>query len=210
MSNLGINSYSFSQPIVVNKSNNIQVPYVSNAISSDKVEFCGKAKGSEGTFADKKFSVECSEGLTNRKISGTVDDMNFNIKHSGKFFKNDTLTGNIGDKALNLEVKEGLFKSTISGKLGEQPVDLKITDTLSGYRIKGNFKDKNVDIKLNSKFFGYGLESENMSLSIKGKSLFGNDVNVKGRYNEDPELIPILMDIMYCLEQEELAVAMMM
>ncbi len=170
--------------------------------------FTGKeSKKAVGEFADKNFEVECSEGLTNRSMSGSVDDLNFNIKHNGKFFKADTLTGNIGDKELNLQVKDGFSKNTITGTLGDEPIDLKVSDSWSGYRIKGKFKNRDIDIKLHSKLVGYSLESDNMSLRIKSKTLFGNDVKVKGSYNDDPDLIPILMDIVYSLNNEELMVA---
>jgi len=169
--------------------------------------FTGKeSKKAVGEFAGKNFEVECSEGLTNRSLSGAVDNLNFNIKHNGKFFKSDTLTGNIGDKELNLKVKDGFAKNTITGTLGDEPIDLKVSDSWSGYRIKGQFKNRDIDIKLHSKMVGYSLESDNMSLRIKSKTLFGNDVKVNGTYNDDPDLIPILMDIVYSLNNEELMV----
>ncbi len=168
--------------------------------------FTGKSSNkATGEFADKKFEVECSESLKNRSLSGMVDGLNFNIKHNGKFFKADTITGNIGDKELNLEVKEKLTKRTISGTLGDDPINLEVTNTFSGYRIKGQFKKEDIDIKLNSKFNGYELESDKMSLRIKSKTLFGKDVKVKGSYNDDPDLVPILMDSVYCLNDEEIA-----
>lgn len=205
MSNLSINSFITPNYNICNKYTGKVTPQTQLKTNNiDTVNFTGdKQKKASGTFADKKFTVDCRDSLTNRRLSGTIDDLDFNIKHQGKFFKADTLTGNIGDKDLKLKVGEGLFTKTIEGNIGEQPVNLKVSDTWSGYRIKGQFKDKDVDIKLNSKLVGYGLESDNMSLRIKSKTLFGNDVNVKGTYNEDPDLIPILMDMVYCLNMEE-------
>lgn len=213
MSNLSITpyispKYNISNINTEKLSNQLQTQIKTN--TTDTVHFTGsKEQKASGTFADKKFTVDCKENLTNRVMSGTIDDLDFNIKHQGKFLKADTLTGNIGDKELNLKVSEGLFTKTINGDIGEQPINLKVSDTWSGYRIKGQFKDKDIDIKLNSKLVGYGLESDNMSLRIKNKTLFGNDVNVKGTYNEDPDLIPILMDMVYCLNAEE-AVAILL
>lgn len=217
MSNFSINSYI----VPVQDYNNIsgvnhgvntvatQISQVNNSISNDVVEFTGKPDNkASGTFADKKFTIECSDGLTKRHLSGAIDNIDFNIKHNGKFLSADTLTGNIGDKELNLKVKEGLFTKNIRGDIGGSPVDLKVSDTWSGYKIKGNFKGKEVDIKLNSKFVGYSLESDNMSLRIKNKTLFGNDVNVNGTYKEDPDLIPILMDMVYCLNDEQIMMAL--
>ena len=43
---------------------------------------------------------------------------------------------------------------------------------------------------------------------IKSKSLFGNDVKVSGTYKNDPDLIPILMDVIYSLNDDETALAM--
>jgi len=169
--------------------------------------FTGKeSKKAVGEFAGKNFEVECNEGLTNRSLSGAVDNLNFNIKHNGKFLKSDTLTGNIGDKELNLKVKEDFNKNAITGTLGNEPIDLKVSDSWSGYRIKGQFKNRDIDIKLHSKMIGYSLESDNMSLRIKSKTLFGDNVKDNGAYNDDPDLIPILMDIVYSLNNEELMV----
>lgn len=168
------------------------------------ISFNGKNKKAVGEFANKNFEVECSGGLTNRSISGSVDGLNFNIQHDAKFLKSDILTGNIGNKELNLKVKEGFSENTITGILGDDPIDLKASPLLNGYHIKGKFKNKDIDIKLNSKIVGYSLESDNMSLRIKNNTLFGNNVKVEGTYNEDPDLIPILMDIVYSLDDEVL------
>ena len=200
-----------NQGALINK-NQFPKFYVENAKQMPKsTSFTGQgSKKAVGEFANKSFEVECSESLTNRRMSGSIDDLNFNIKHNGKVFKSDTLTGNIGNKDLNLTVKEGFFHKTMSGHLGKEPIELKISDSWSGYRIKGIFKNKDIDIKLNSKFVGYSLESDNMSLRIKNKTLFGNDVKVNGTYNDDPDLIPILMDTVYCLNNEELMYAFAM
>lgn len=199
------------QAILMNKEE-FQKFFLENAKQiSTKTSFTGKSdKKASGTFANKSFEIECKEGFKGRSISGKVDDLDFNIKHNGKFFKADTMTGNIGDKELNLEVKEDFFSaSTIKGTLGDDVIDLEVSGGLSGCRIKGEFKGKKIDIYLNSKIAGYSLESDNMSLEIKGKSLFGNDLKVNGTYNEDPDLIPILMDTVYSLNNEQLAMAMM-
>lgn len=181
-----------------------------NQIPADSVEISKKnVKKGSGSFADKKFEIEASEGLTHRDLAGEVDGAAFDIRHQGKFLKADTITGYVGDKDLNLKVKEKLFGANIEGTIGDMPVNLKISDTWAGKRIKGQFKDKEIDIKLNSKFVGYGLESDKMNLRIKNKNFFGNDVNVKGTYNEDPDLIPILIDTVYSLQQEELMAAML-
>ena len=173
-------------------------------LQSDTVEFCGNiTKKSSGTFANKKFSVECEENMMSRKLSGNIDDLKFNIKHNGKIFKSDTITGNIGDKELNLKIKEGFISPRIiQGTIGEDPVTLQVTSTWSGYRIKGNFKGNEIDVKLKGKWQGYSLESDNMSLDIKNKNIFSSDLNIKGYYNDDPDLIPILLDSVYCLDDE--------
>lgn len=172
---------------------------------ADTVEISKKnVKKGSGSFADKKFEIEAGEGFNHRDLSGEVDGVAFDIRHQGKFLKADTITGYVGDKDLNLKVKEKLFGANIEGSIGDMPVDLKISDTWTGKRLKGQFKNKDIDIKLNSKFIGYGIESDNISLRVKNKNFFGNDVNVKGTYNEDPDLIPILMDMVYRLQDEEL------
>jgi hypothetical protein len=192
--------------------NSLKTNYNSNISKQISApSFSGKCtdRKAAGKFADKNFDVECSNGLISRSVSGTIDDLDFKIKHSGKFFKADTLTGSIGNKDLNLTVKEGFAKKTIKGSLGDEPIDLKVTETFTGYRIKGKFKNKDINIKLDSKLNGYSLKSDNMSLSIKDKSLFSSDVRVKGTYNEDTELIPILLDTMYSLNDEEMATLML-
>lgn len=190
-----------ASPAFMQKTN--QTPVDSVEISKKNVK-----KGS-GSFADKKFEIEASEGFNHRDLAGEVDGVAFDIRHQGKFLKADTITGYVGDKDLNIKVKEKMFGANIEGTIGDMPVDLKISDTWAGKRIKGQFKDKDIDIKLNSKFAGYGLESDKMSLRVKSKNFFGNDVNVKGTYSEDPDLIPILMDTVYSLQQEELLTAML-
>ena len=177
----------------------------------DTIELSKKnVKKGAGIFADKKFTIEASEGLTHRDLTGTIDGVEFDIRHQGKFLKADTITGFVGDKELNLKSKAKLTGSVIEGTIGDKTVNLKVTDTWAGKRIKGTFKDKDIDIKLNSKFIGYALEGDNVDLRIKNKNLFGNDVNVKGTYNEDPDLIPILMDTVYGLQEEELVAAMVL
>ncbi len=170
----------------------------------DVVSFSGDGitKKSSGEFADKKFDVECRNKLTSRIISGKVDDLNFEIKHDGKLLKSDVLTGKIGDKDLNISVEGHLFKDYIRGTIGDEPVDLTINSTWNGRRIKGKFKNRDINILLNDRLNGYELKSDNMSLKIKSKNLFSSNVRVEGKYEEDPELIPILMDMMYSLNDE--------
>lgn len=183
----------------------------SQSLPADTVELSKKnVKKAGGTFADKKFTIEASEGLTRRDIAGEIDGVEFDIRHQGKFLKADTITGFVGDKELNLKSKANLTGSVVEGTIGGKPVNLKISDTWTGKRIKGTFKDKNIDIKLNSKFIGYGLKGDNIDLRIKNKNIFGNDVNVKGVFNEDPDLIPLLMDTVYCLQAEELMMALVL
>lgn len=206
MSNLSI--YSFTTPKYIPNNYSTNISNTNNKLNTsgvDTVHFSGKTKDKKasGTFADKKFTIDCKETLTTRTMAGTIDNIDFNIKHSGKFLKSDVLSGNTGDKEINLKVKENLFSKNINGTVGDEPVDLKVSDSWSGYKIKGKFKDKDININLNSKFVGYSLESDKMSLRIKNKTLFGNDVNIKGTYNEDPDLIPILIDMVYCLNAEE-------
>lgn len=209
-----INSYS--TPIIANKNTTKIARIDNNQIKADTVQFSGNIdkdediKKSEGTFANQKFNVSCSSGFTHRTLSGTVGDMNFKIRHNGKLLKNDTLTGNINDKDLNLKIKEGFFSRKVVGDIGGEPVDLKASESWGGYNIKGKFKDKDINVKLDSKFVGYKLSSDNMSLRIKNKKLFGNDIKVEGTYNEDPELIPLLLDAVYTLQEEEKIMALVM
>lgn len=207
-----INSYS--TPIIANKNATKIARIDNNQIKADTVQFSGsnakteKVENTEGTFANQKFNVSCSSGFTHRTLSGTVGDMNFKIRHNGKLLKNDTLTGNINDKDLNLKIKEGFFSRKVVGDIGGEPVNLKASESWGGYNIKGKFKDKDINVKLDSKFVGYKLSSDNMSLRIKNKKLFGNDIKVEGTYNEDPELIPLLLDAVYNLQEEEMIMAL--
>ncbi|CDE97560.1 unknown [Clostridium sp. CAG:813] len=111
-------------------------------------------------------------------------------------------------KDINLTIKESIFSKKIVGDIGGEPVDLKASESWGGYNIKGKFKDKDINVKLDSKFVGYKLSSDNMSLRIKNKKLFGNDIKVEGTYNEDPELIPLLLDAVYNLQEEEMIMAL--
>ena len=94
------------------------------------------------------------------------------------------------------------------GDIGGEPVNLKASESWGGYNIKGKFKDKDINVKLDSKFVGYKLSSDNMSLRIKNKKLFGDDIKVEGTYNEDSELIPLLLDAVYNLQEEEMIMAL--
>ena len=163
-----------------------------------------EVKVASGHFADKNFEVECKQGLSNRSLSGKVDDLNFNIKHNGKVFKADEITGNIGDKPLNIKMSDSVAKLNLKGTLGNEPIDLKVSRTFSGYNLKGQFKDKKLDIDLERKWNSFAIKSDKMDLRVKNKSMFGNDVKVKGTYNEDKDLIPLLMDMAYSLNDEEL------
>ena len=169
----------------------------------------GEIKTASGQFADKNFEVECKQGLSNRYISGKVDDLNFNIRHNGKAFKADVITGNIGDKELNVKLSDSFAKRNIKGTLGGEPIDLKISRTFNGYNIKGQFKDKKIDIDIDGGRRGFEISSDNMNLQVKNKSLFGNNVKVNGTYNEDNDLIPLLMDMVYALNDERLELLML-
>lgn len=209
-----INSYT--SPIIANKNAPKIVRIDNNKIKADTVQFSGNIdkdediKKSEGTFANQKFNVSCSSGFTHRTLSGTVGDTNFSICNNGKFLKSNTLTGNVNGKDINLTIKESIFSRKIVGDIGGEPVDLKASESWGGYNIKGKFKDKDINVKLDSKFVGYKLSSDNMSLRIKNKKLFGNDIKVEGTYNEDPELIPLLLDAVYTLQDEEMIMALAM
>lgn len=209
-----INSYT--SPIIANKNATKIVRIDNNKIKADTVQFSGNIdkdediKKSEGTFANQKFNVSCSSGFTHRTLSGTVGDTNFSICNNGKFLKSNTLTGNVNGKDINLTIKESIFSRKIVGDIGGEPVDLKASESWGGYNIKGKFKDKDINVKLDSKFVGYKLSSDNMSLRIKNKKLFGNDIKVEGTYNEDPELIPLLLDAVYTLQDEEMIMALAM
>lgn len=209
-----INSYT--PPIIANKNATKIARIDNNQIKTDTVQFSGNIdkdediKKSEGTFANQKFNVSCSSGFTHRTLSGTVGDTNFSICNNGKFLKSNTLTGNVNGKDINLTIKESIFSRKIVGDIGGEPVDLKASESWGGYNIKGKFKDKDINVKLDSKFVGYKLSSDNMSLRIKNKKLFGNDIKVEGTYNEDPELIPLLLDAVYTLQDEEMIMALAM
>lgn len=209
-----INSYT--PQIITNNHSPKIIRMANNQIKADTVQFSGNIdkneedKKAEGTFANQKFNVSCSTGFTHRTLSGAVGDMNFKIRHNGKLLKNDTLTGNINDKDLNLKIKEGLFSRRVVGDIGGEPVNLKVSESWGGYNIKGNFKNKHINVKLDSKLIGYKLSSDNMSLRIKNKNLFGTDVKVEGTYNEDPDLIPLLLDSVYTLQDEEIAILLLL
>lgn len=209
-----INSYT--SPIIANKNATKIVRIDNNKIKADTVQFSGNIdkdediKKSEGTFANQKFNVSCSSGFTHRTLSGTVGDTNFSICNNGKFLKSNTLTGNVNGKDINLTIKESIFSRKIVGDIGGEPVDLKASESWGGYNIKGKFKDKDINVKLDSKFIGYKLSSDNMSLRIKNKNLFSTDVKVEGTYNEDPDLIPLLLDAVYTLQDEEMIMALAM
>ena len=168
-----------------------------------------EVKKAVGQFADKNFEVGCKQGLSNRSLSGKVDDLNFNIKHNGKVFKADEITGNIGDKKLDIKMSDSFAKRNLKGTLGDEPIDLTVSRTFSGYSIKGQFKDKKLDIDIENKWNGFAIKSDKMDLRVKNKSMFGNDVKVKGTYNEDKDLIPLLMDMAYALNDEELELLML-
>lgn len=209
-----INSYT--TPIIANKNATKIARIDNNQIKADTVQFSGNIdkdediKKSEGTFANQKFNVSCSTTLTKRTLKGAVGDTNFSICNNGKFLKSNTLTGNVNGKDINLTIKESIFSRKIVGDIGGEPVDLKASESWGGYNIKGKFKDKDINVKLDSKFIGYKLSSDNMSLRIKNKNLFGTDVKVEGTYNEDPDLIPLLLDAVYTLQDEEMIMALAM
>ena len=209
-----INSYT--TPIIANKNATKIARIDNNQIKADTVQFSGNIdkdediKKSEGTFANQKFNVSCSTTLTKRTLKGAVGDTNFSICNNGKFLKSNTLTGNVNGKDINLTIKESIFSRKIVGDIGGEPVDLKASESWGGYNIKGKFKDKDINVKLDSKFIGYKLSSDNMSLRIKNKNLFGTDVKVEGTYNEDPDLIPLLLDSVYTLQNEEAAMLLLL
>lgn len=209
-----INSYS--TPIIANKNTTKIARIDNNKIKADTVQFSGsnakteKIENTEGSFANQKFNVSCSTTLTKRTLKGAVGDTNFSICNNGKFLKSNTLTGNVNGKDINLTIKESIFSRKIVGDIGGEPVNLKVSESWGGYNIKGNFKNKNINVELDSKFIGYKLSSDNMSLRIKNKNLFGTDVKVEGTYNEDPDLIPLLLDSVYTLQNEEAAMLLLL
>ncbi len=142
--------------------------------------------------------------LNTKTISGNIEGQPFKLTHKGKFIKSDTLTGNIGTKPVNLKYNEGLSGIALKGIIGKAPVDIEIKDGWSGYTITGNFKGRKINIKYNNKLIGGStFTSENMNLTMKKKSLLSKDVNISGKFNGDSDLIPVLMELNYVLENRD-------
>lgn len=154
-----------------------------------------------GSNPEKDFTVKCSEGLINREISGNIDGKDFYLKHKGQLMKQDKIEGKIGDKSIDLEYKTG-FKNKINGTIADKPVNLAVYSGFSGYKIEGTFNGEKVNINLNDKLNGFELVNDKMNLKMKGLNLISNDLKVKGNYDGDTDLLPVLLDIVYAANEE--------
>lgn len=215
-----VNSVSFkAQPqVAVVANDNVQVKNSNNVktnnlqgLDKDVVEIKGsKLKSAKGDFADKKFAILCNEGWNSRTLNGKVGETEFVIHHDGNFFKSDKLTGLVNDKKIDLAYKQGFSHNTLSGKIGDENVNLKYSQNLSGVKISGDFKGKPISFQINNKMNGFSVKGEDINLRLKGK-WFGNDMNMTGEYKADPDLIPIMLEFAYILNDDmsELALLMM-
>ena len=156
-----------------------------------------------GTFGGKDFNIKIDDGFMDRTISGSVDDLNFKLRHNGNFFKDNEITGKIGDEDVSLKVKTGLERQRIFGKIGDEPINLKVDGFMGEYQINGKYKNKKFKIDITGIPGGYALSNDDMCLKLVNKKFLGNDISVQGNYSEEPELIPILVDVLCRLDNRE-------
>ena len=144
--------------------------------------------------------------IDNNKIK--ADTVQFSGSNA-KTEKVETTEGSFANQKFNVSCSTTLTKRTLKGAVGDTNFSICNNGKfLKSNTLTGNVNGKDINVKLDSKFVGYKLSSDNMSLRIKNKKLFGNDIKVEGTYNEDPELIPLLLDAVYNLQEEEMIMAL--
>lgn len=149
------------------------------------------------------FTFNATSTLTERSFDGNLNNINYTIKHEPKVFKEDNYIGKINNKAINLKYKKNLSKNKLNGKFDDKPVDLTIEKEFGSYNITGIFNGKNVNFKIKTGFNGYEITNDNANLKIKNNLYYSKDINVKGNYDDDKELMPLLLTIAYDMCEDE-------
>ena len=174
--------------------NNIKINFNAN----HNVSFRGKANNEPQDDTFIKSNIDIKFGLTKDKLSGSIEGMPFELSHKGGFIKSDSITGAINNKDINLNYKHGfLTKDKLSGTIGEKDLNLKISHKFwGGLRIKGTYNKQKIDYNVKEGLLGYRIKGDGTDLQVKGKNIFSNDFAISGKYNDDKELLPILLDVL--------------
>ena len=158
-----------------------------------KVSFgCANVPSQGDVF--QKTDIDVKIGFFKDKLSGNIENMPFELAHKSGIFKT-SLEGSVNGMPINAKYDEGILSDSVKGAIGNNELKLSISDGFSGMKIKGTYAGKPVKLKLKDTLTGYKLVGDNTELKIKGKNIFSNDLTISGRYSENKELLPIILDI---------------
>ena len=180
---------------------------IKNNNIDNKILFCSKHQKENDSFVKSDIDIKCR--FFKDSLSGTINGMSFNLSHPNLlmgvgimntvlYVNNKDITGDINNKEVKLHYKKNLFKKdSLKGAVGDTDVDLKISRSFlwNKVKIKGTYGNDKVDLKFRKNPLGYKIKSENTDLQIKGKHILSNDLSVKGSFNENKELLPLIIDM---------------
>ena len=175
-----------------------------SGILNKKSSFCGETANTTNDDTFIKTDIDIKIGLIKDKLSGNIDNMPFELSHKSGFLKSDSLKGSINNKDVNLNYKRDfLMNEKISGTIGNKNLDLKIHHKFwGGLKIKGKYDNKEFNYNVKEGLLGYKIQGDKADLQVKGKNIFSNDFAISGKYNDDKEMLPILLDVLSIDRQE--------
>jgi len=176
----------------------------SNFANNNKVHFC-RANNEPQDDSFVKSDIDVKFGFAKDKLSGEIDGMPFELSHGLRLMKSDAIKGSINNKNVDLNYKRGFFSATdkVSGTIGDKALDLKIKHKFwGGLKISGTYNGQELNYNVKEGLMSYRINGDNTDLQVKGKNILSNDFGINGKFNDDKELLPLLLDVLNTDRQE--------
>lgn len=157
------------------------------------------------TTSKNSFQFFTKDRLVTRDTYGKFNGKNFYITHKNNFLKNDKITGMINGEKVDITINELPVRENIAGTIGDKKLNLTLITTLEGKEISGTYNNKPVKMKLKRGLNTFSLENEKTKLHIHRHQLFLPMASLKGQYSGDEEILPILINEIYCIRNSEFA-----
>lgn len=164
----------------------------------------------EKTLQPQKIGTKIKFGFFKDTLSGSVDGKDFEIKQSASFKNMLKLNGTFDGKPVHIEGKYRTFRPVkITGQIGDKKVDLIYKQNWCKYNLKGNFDGKEIDIKMKNGWNSRKIKGEGIDMNFKNKGLFSNQGSFKGYFQSTPELLPLLLALINKANNDEAAMIML-
>ena len=184
------------------------IPVLSTILPSQKntqKEIATSKNVQQNDTAKDSFQFFTKDRLVTRDTYGKFNGKNFYITHKNNFLKNDKISGMIDDKKVDITINELPVREHITGTIGNKKLNLTLITTLEGKEISGTYNNKPVKMKLKRGLNTFSLENEKTNLHIHRHQLFLPMASLKGQYSGDEEILPILINEIYCIRNSEFA-----